>query len=42
MTSLWEGFGLAIVEGMAAGLPVVVSDVPGVREVVTSESKLRK
>ncbi|NJO63949.1 MAG: glycosyltransferase family 4 protein [Richelia sp. RM2_1_2] len=38
-TSLWEGFGLAVVEAMAAGLTVVVSDVPGLREVVTEESK---
>jgi glycosyltransferase involved in cell wall biosynthesis len=32
--SRWEGFGLAVVEGMAAGLPALVSDVPGVAEVV--------
>ena len=38
-TSLWEGFGLAVVEGMAAGLPVVVSDVPGVKEVVGNTSE---
>ena len=34
MPSKWEGFGLAAVEAMNAGLPLVVSDVPGLREVV--------
>ncbi len=34
MSSHWEGFGLAAVEGMAAGKPVVASDVPGLAEVV--------
>ncbi len=29
-----EGFGLAAVEAMAMGVPVVVADVPGVREVI--------
>lgn len=32
--SLWEGFGLAAVEAMNAGLPLVAADVPGLREVV--------
>lgn len=32
--SLWEGFGLAAVEGMNAALPVIASDVAGLREVV--------
>jgi glycosyltransferase involved in cell wall biosynthesis len=35
--SLWEGFGLAAVEGMNAGLPVVASDVAGLREVVGTD-----
>lgn len=34
VSSHWEGFGLAAVEGMAAGKPVVASDVPGLSEVV--------
>ena len=34
MSSHWEGFGLAAIEGMAAGKPVVASDVPGLAEVV--------
>ena len=34
MSSKWEGFGLAAVEAMAAGTPVIASDVPGLDEVV--------
>lgn len=34
MSSHWEGFGLAAAEAMAAGLPVLASDVDGLREVV--------
>lgn len=34
MPSKWEGFGLAAVEAMNASLPIVASDVPGLREVV--------
>ena len=34
VSSHWEGFGLAAVEGMAAGKPVFASDIVGLREVV--------
>lgn len=33
-SSIWEGFGLTAVEMMAGGLPVVASDVDGLRQVV--------
>ncbi|MBQ0746652.1 MAG: glycosyltransferase family 4 protein [Marinobacter sp.] len=32
--SLWEGFGLVAVEGMSTGLPVVASNVDGLRDVL--------
>ena len=34
LSSHWEGFGLGAVEGMAAGKPVIVSDVGGLSEIV--------
>ncbi|MEL6828561.1 MAG: glycosyltransferase [Pseudomonadota bacterium] len=37
--SLWEGFGLVAVEAMNASLPVVASNVPGLREVVGKDDK---
>ena len=38
MPSSWEGFGIAAVEAMASGIPVIASDVQGIREVVGSDS----
>ncbi len=40
MSSHWEGFGLSAVEAMAAGLPVLASDVPGLAEVVQDKELL--
>lgn len=34
LSSKWEGFGLAAVEGMAAGKPVIVTKVPGLSRIV--------
>lgn len=34
--SRFEGFGLAVAEGMAAGVPVLVSDIEGPREIIQS------
>lgn len=40
MSSHWEGFGLAAVEGMACSKPVIASNVPGLREVVENTGLL--
>ncbi len=37
LPSLAEGFGLVLIEAMAAGVPVVATDVPGIRDVVQNE-----
>lgn len=34
--SLWEGFGLVVVEGMAAGVPCIASDVSSIPEIIDS------
>ncbi|MDD1792080.1 glycosyltransferase [Enterovibrio sp. ZSDZ42] len=39
-SSIIEGFGLAAVEAMAAGLPVLASNVPGIREVIDCETSM--
>ena len=36
LSSLLEGFSSAIIEAMASGLPLVVTDAPGIRGVVTN------
>lgn len=40
LSSHWEGFGLVAVEGMATGKPLIASNVPGLREVVSNAGVL--
>lgn len=42
LSSNWEGFGLAAVEGMAAGKPVIASNVPGLRDIVNGSGMIFK
>ena len=42
LSSHWEGFGLVIVEAMAAGIPVIASSVPGVENIVKNFGLLFK
>ncbi len=34
LSSLWEGLGVVLLEAQAVGLPVITSDIPGIKEVV--------
>ncbi len=36
--SLWEGFGLVVVEAMAAGIPCIASDISSLPEILETES----
>jgi glycosyltransferase involved in cell wall biosynthesis len=38
--SLYEGFGIPPLEAQAAGVPVLVSDIPALREILTPESAI--
>ncbi len=40
LSTLWDGFGLVAVEYMAAGIPVLASDVDGLRDVVGRNENL--
>lgn len=42
LPSLWEGFGLAAVEAMAAGLPLIISDVPGLNNLFEEREYILK
>ncbi len=40
LSSNWDGFGLSAIEAMAAGIPIVASDVEGLRECVSGAGVL--
>lgn len=40
ISSHWEGFGLVAIEGMASGIPIIASNVPGLSQVVSGAGLL--
>lgn len=40
MPSMDEGFGLAVLEGMAVGLPIIISNVGGMTELINNKNGL--